>query len=63
MDLNEFIYRDDTAQTLGAEIGADESTAIESRAGYIESAKIGLAAVGGAVLGMSHFLGLAGKHL
>jgi hypothetical protein len=55
MDLNDFIFREDAAEPLGAD--ADDAldvTPAEERGGY---AKAGLAAIGGAVLGLSHFLG------
>jgi hypothetical protein len=63
MDLNDFIYRDDTAETLGADVDTDESAVAGDAAGFITPAKVALTMIGGAVLGMSHFLGLAGKSL
>jgi hypothetical protein len=63
MDLNEFIFRDDTAEVLGAEIDSDDFEVVDETAGSGMPAKIGLTAIGGAILGMSHFLGAAAKHL
>jgi hypothetical protein len=63
MDLNDFIFRDDTVLALGAdpETG-DDST--EEGAGSATLVKVGFAAaVGGAVLGLSSFLGHAAKGL
>ncbi|HYD06159.1 MAG TPA: hypothetical protein VEC60_10555 [Reyranella sp.] len=64
MDLNAFIFRDDTAERLDA--GTDDADAFDSPAepaGFVTPAKVALAALGSAVLGMSHLLGHAGKHL
>lgn len=55
MDLNDFIFRDDAAEPLGAYADdADDSSLVEETGSY---AKAGLAAIGGAVLGLSHLLG------
>ncbi len=61
MDLNEFIYRDDTADVLGDEIDGDDFAAADDAAGFVTPAKIGLATLSGAILGVSHLLGHA-KH-
>jgi hypothetical protein len=61
MDLNDFIFRDDAAAPLGAD--ADDAYDVapaEETGGY---AKAGLAAIGGAVLGLSHFLGHVTKDI
>jgi hypothetical protein len=61
MDLNDFIFRDDTMEPLGAKAAdSDDLDAETSR--FITPAKIGLAAIAAAVLSMPHFLGHA-KHL
>ena len=61
MDLNDFIFRDDTTEPLGADAAdSDDLDAEASR--FVTPAKIGLAVIAGAALGMSHFLGHA-KHL
>lgn len=55
MDLNEFIFRDDTAEALGADVEIDDACiATEETHG---SEKAGFAAIGSAVLGLSNFLG------
>jgi len=55
MDLNDFIFRDDAAEPLGAYADdADDVAPVEETGGY---AKARLAAIGGAVLGLSNFLG------
>ena len=60
MNLNDFIFRDDTAEPLGADADdADDVVTAEETGGC---AKAGFAAIGGAVLGLSHFLGHATKH-
>ena len=63
MDLNDFIFRDDTAEPMGADAldSADLDTTANKPA-ILTPAKIGLAVIGSAVLGMSHLLGHA-KHL
>lgn len=61
MDLNDFIFRDDTAEPLGADT-TDTDGLGEETPGLVTPAKIGLAVIASAVLGMSHFLGHA-KHL
>ncbi len=62
MDLNEFIFRDDAVEALG--VAEDEDFGgTEESTGSIASHKVGLAAIGSAVLGMSHFLGHVTKHL
>jgi hypothetical protein len=62
MDLNDFIFRDDTTEPLGADTTDSEERG-EETAGFLTPTKIGLAVIGSAVLGMSHFLGHATKHL
>jgi hypothetical protein len=58
MDLNQFIFRDDTVETLGADVEVDDDfTAPEPTLGSVTPAKIGLAVIGSAVLGLSSFLG------
>ena len=51
MDLNDFIFRDDRAEPLGAAQAEDAETS-EASTAFVTPAKIGLAAVGGALLGM-----------
>jgi len=54
MDLNEFIFRDDAAEALGAEVD-DDFTATED--GFVTPERVGLAVIGSAVLGLSSLLG------
>jgi hypothetical protein len=62
MDLNDFIFRDDTAETLGAPV--DETCeAPEESEELAAPAKAGLAAVGSVALGLSGFLGHIAKGL
>jgi hypothetical protein len=63
MDLNEFIYRDDTAEVLGDEIDGDDFVQTAGADGFALPAKLGLATMAGAIVGLSHFLGQAAKHL
>jgi hypothetical protein len=58
MDLNEFIFRDDATETLGA--GAefdDDFTATEESPASVTPEKVGLAVIGSAVIGLSNLLG------
>jgi hypothetical protein len=58
MDLNEFIFRDDAVEALGAGVEFDDDfTATEETMASVASEKVGLAAIGSAVLGLSKFLG------
>jgi hypothetical protein len=61
MDLNDFIFRDDTAEPLGSDPAESDDRDRETL-GFVTPAKIGLAAIAAAVLSISHFLGHA-KHL
>ncbi|WP_459854846.1 hypothetical protein [Dongia sp. agr-C8] len=63
MDLNEFIFRDDTAEVLGAEIDGEDFEAAEEAGGFVLAGKLGAAAVAGAMLGALHALGDAARHL
>lgn len=60
MDLNEFIYRDDTAEVLGGEIDGDDFDAAADLTGFALPAKLGLS--GGVIAGMSQVLGQSAKH-
>jgi len=61
MDLNDFIFRDDSAEPLGA--CADDADDIALTDETAASAKLGLAVIGSAVLGLSNFLGHAAKNI
>jgi hypothetical protein len=62
MDLNEFIFRDDTAEALGAGPEADDDfTVAEEHRNSGAPIKISLAVIGSAVVGLSHILGHAAK--
>jgi hypothetical protein len=63
MDLNDFIFRDDTVLALGADPDVGDDSA-EADTGSSTLVKVGFAAaVGSAVLGLSNFLGHAIKGL
>jgi hypothetical protein len=62
MDLNDFIFRDDTAAALGAAPEADDDVAEEAHAAFSQ-AKLGLAVIGSAAVGLSHLLAQAAKGL
>ncbi len=61
MDLNDFIFRDDHAEPLGA-AQAEDAEMSEAGTPFVTPAKIALAAVGGTLLGVSHFLAHATRH-
>jgi hypothetical protein len=63
MDLNEFLFRDDTAEALGVGLEADDDAVTEETHDCAASAKAGLAVIGSAVVGLSHFLGQVTKDL
>jgi hypothetical protein len=64
MDFSDFIFRDDAVEPLGASGSDDDDfAASEESAESVSMAKVGLAAIGSAVLGVSHFLGHVTKSL
>jgi hypothetical protein len=69
MDLNAFIFRDDTADILGTETDSDGfGSAAEARASALGAmtalqARAALAAGGGAILGSSHSRGDGGRQI
>ncbi|WP_395014788.1 hypothetical protein [Dongia sp.] len=63
MDLNEFIFRDDTAEVLAAEIDNEDFGNAEETVRCVMPIKTALAAVGSAITGASHFLSDAARHL
>lgn len=62
MDLNAFIFRDDTAELLGMEADDDGFEMVSETAPRAMPAKTALAA-GGAILAVSHLLGDSARHL
>lgn len=61
MDLNDFIFRDDSTEPLGA--GASGDIASDETESFGAEATLGLAVIAGAVVGLSHLLGHAPKGL
>ena len=58
MDFNEFIFRDDAVEALGAGVEIDDDfTEPEDYIASVMPEKVGLAVIGSAVLGLSNFLG------
>jgi shikimate 5-dehydrogenase len=62
MDLNAFIFRDDTAELLGMETDGDGFESVLDSAPRAMPAKTALAS-GGSILAVSHFLGDSARHL
>jgi hypothetical protein len=52
MDLNEFIFRDDAVEALGTSAEVDDTAAAEDTFESLTPAKIGLAAISSAALGL-----------
>ena len=64
MDLNEFLFRDDSVEALGVGLDVDDDfVATEDTHGCVAPAKAGLAVIGSAVVGLSHLLGHVTKDL